>query len=138
MHLNRQEKAFKQLIAIVAGFTICFMPYFVIYLLVAICQDCVSESAFTLSIWLGYLNSTINPFLYALSSKQSTRSAAKKKSLNELNNPCISHANMNTEQCYAMYIRRGVLQRYSGTSYTNSMHMKWIDFWKIPDIYKIQ
>ena len=72
--MNKQEKAFKQLGAIVIGFTLCFLPYFIVFLIVAICEDCVNEDIFTLTVWLGYLNSTINPFLYALSNKKYIRS----------------------------------------------------------------
>ncbi|CAF0938577.1 unnamed protein product [Adineta steineri] len=66
---NQQEKAFRQLFAIVFGFTVCFLPYFILYMVVAFCGSCVSERFLTVTIWLGYVNSTINPFLYALSNK---------------------------------------------------------------------
>ncbi|RNA39437.1 histamine H1 receptor [Brachionus plicatilis] len=68
--MNKQEKAFKQLSSIVIGFTFCFTPYFIVFLIVAICENCVSDEVFTVTVWLGYLNSTINPFLYALSNKR--------------------------------------------------------------------
>ena len=87
-HINKQEKAFKQLIAIVGGFTICFLPYFLLFLFVAICKNCLNEHVYTFAIWLGYFNSTINPFLYALSNKnykhrqfQSTSSIITKNSV---------------------------------------------------------
>ena len=37
--MNKQEKAFKQLSAIVFGFTLCFLPYFIVFMIVAICED---------------------------------------------------------------------------------------------------
>lgn len=70
LFMNKQEKAFKQLSSIVIGFTFCFTPYFIVFLIVAICENCVSDQVFTVTVWFGYFNSTINPFLYALSNKR--------------------------------------------------------------------
>jgi hypothetical protein len=71
--LNKQEKAFKQLSLIVIGFTICFLPYFIVFLIVALCEDCVSERFQSFTVWLGYFNSTINPFLYAFTNRSTSR-----------------------------------------------------------------
>lgn len=81
--MNKQEKAFKQLSAIVFGFTLCFLPYFIVFMIVAICEECISESVFTVTVWLGYLNSTINPWIYALSNKRRfLKPFSKKKNTN--------------------------------------------------------
>jgi hypothetical protein len=76
---NQQVKAFRQLAAIVIGFTICFLPYFVLFLIIALCDDCVNEYFFKLTIWLGYMNSTLNPFLYAFSNRGHIKTLCKKK-----------------------------------------------------------
>lgn len=55
---------------IVVGFTVCFTPYFTVYIVVALCENCISTELFTVTLWLGYLNSTLNPFLYALSNRR--------------------------------------------------------------------
>ncbi len=70
---NQQEKAFRQLFAIVFGFTCCYLPYFILYMVIAFCDLCVSDRIRTAAIWLGYINSTINPFLYALSNEHYRR-----------------------------------------------------------------
>jgi histamine receptor H1 len=38
-------------------------------MVIAFCNSCVSDRIITATIWLGYVNSTINPFLYALSNE---------------------------------------------------------------------
>ncbi|CAF1598812.1 unnamed protein product [Didymodactylos carnosus] len=70
---KQQEKAFRQLILIVLGFMCCFLPYFILYMVVAFCGNCISNRLITMSTWLGYANSTINPFLYALSNEHFRR-----------------------------------------------------------------
>jgi hypothetical protein len=76
--MNKQEKAFKQLLAIVIGFTLCFTPYFIVFLLNPMC-NCVSDNVFNITLWLGYFNSTLNPFLYAMNSRQKCFTNDKKK-----------------------------------------------------------
>lgn len=99
--MNKQEKAFKQLSAIVIGFTLCFLPYFIVFLIVAICEDCISDEVFTVTVWLGYFNSTMNPFLYALSNKRLNKKKIKHKgssgdNQNNNNNNNQNNNNQNT------------------------------------------
>ncbi|XP_002734542.1 histamine H1 receptor-like [Saccoglossus kowalevskii] len=64
--LNRERKAAKQLGVIMGCFILCWLPYFILFLIVALCKDCIPENIYYATIWLGYVNSTLNPFLYPL------------------------------------------------------------------------
>ena len=64
--LQKELKAARQLGMLVGVFTVSWLPYFFLFLVVAWCNDCVSNDVFTASIWLGYLNSTLNPLIYPL------------------------------------------------------------------------
>ncbi|XP_061186587.1 histamine H1 receptor-like [Saccostrea echinata] len=64
--LTREIKAARQLGVIMGAFTVCFLPYFTLFLVVAFCDSCVDTELMTAMTWIGYLNSTLNPFLYPL------------------------------------------------------------------------
>ncbi|CAF3991612.1 unnamed protein product [Rotaria sp. Silwood2] len=64
--LQKELKAARQLGMLVGVFTVSWLPYFILFLVVAWCNHCVSDTIFTASIWLGYLNSTFNPLIYPL------------------------------------------------------------------------
>ncbi len=64
--LKKQIKAAKQLGILLGAFLIAWLPYFVIFTVVAFCNNCIPDSIYTASVWLGYLNSSINPILYSL------------------------------------------------------------------------
>ncbi|KAK3101783.1 hypothetical protein FSP39_006303 [Pinctada imbricata] len=64
--LTREIKAARQLGVIMGAFTLCFLPYFTLFLIVAFCHGCVDPELMTATTWIGYLNSTLNPFLYPL------------------------------------------------------------------------
>jgi hypothetical protein len=63
--LQKQIKAAKQLGILLAAFLITWLPYSICFMVVAFCNHCVSDYAYTTTVWLGYLNSAINPILYA-------------------------------------------------------------------------
>ncbi len=64
--ITLSDKSLRNLFLIVTCFIVCFLPYFICYVIVAYCEDCVSEQLLMLTTWLGYLNSTFNPFIYTL------------------------------------------------------------------------
>ena len=65
-----ETKAAKTLGVIVGVFTLCWLPFFTMYLLRGVCAACaINDLLFEVLFWLGYCNSAINPFIYALFSK---------------------------------------------------------------------
>ncbi|CAG5117370.1 unnamed protein product [Candidula unifasciata] len=66
---NREKKAAKTLAIIVGAFILCWMPFFTTYLVDAFCDNCISSAVFSVVFWLGYCNSAMNPFVYALFSQ---------------------------------------------------------------------
>ncbi|XP_004702587.1 histamine H1 receptor [Echinops telfairi] len=66
LHMNREWKAAKQLGFIMAAFILCWIPYFIFFMVVAFCEKCCNDYVHMFTIWLGYVNSTLNPLIYPL------------------------------------------------------------------------
>ncbi|NXE20935.1 HRH1 protein, partial [Ardeotis kori] len=66
LHLSRERKAAKQLGVIMAAFIACWIPYFVLFMVIAFHGHEQFSKLHMFTIWLGYVNSTLNPFLYPL------------------------------------------------------------------------
>ncbi|NXX21489.1 HRH1 protein, partial [Podargus strigoides] len=66
LHGNREWKAAKQLGVIMAAFMLCWIPYFVLFMIIAFHGHEQFSKLHMATIWLGYVNSTLNPFLYPL------------------------------------------------------------------------
>ncbi|XP_030231539.1 histamine H1 receptor [Gadus morhua] len=66
LRIRKEHKAAKQLGFIIAAFLLCWIPYFIAFMVMAFCQRCVHHDLHMFTIWLGYINSTLNPFIYPL------------------------------------------------------------------------
>uniref|UniRef100_A0A4W5LXK3 Muscarinic acetylcholine receptor n=1 Tax=Hucho hucho TaxID=62062 RepID=A0A4W5LXK3_9TELE len=66
LQVHKEHKAAKQLGCIIAGFMTCWIPYFIVFMVMAFCQTCVHHDLHMFTIWLGYINSTLNPIIYPL------------------------------------------------------------------------
>lgn len=66
LRIHKEHKAAKQLGFIIAAFLLCWIPYFIVFMVTAFCKECVHHDLHMFTIWLGYINSTLNPFIYPL------------------------------------------------------------------------
>jgi hypothetical protein len=73
----KEGKAARQLCVIMSVFIICFLPYFVCYVIVAFQPMAVSAGLMRAVTWFGYINSTLNPLLYSLCNAQFRRTFRK-------------------------------------------------------------
>uniref|UniRef100_A0A8C4XFH0 5-hydroxytryptamine receptor 1D n=1 Tax=Erpetoichthys calabaricus TaxID=27687 RepID=A0A8C4XFH0_ERPCA len=61
----REKKATKTLGIILGAFIFCWLPFFVVSLVLPVCKTCWFHPVlFDFFTWLGYLNSLINPVIY--------------------------------------------------------------------------
>ena len=69
LRLKRNRKAARMLGILVAAFSICWLPFTIYYPLSQFYPNLLPHGANIVIWWMGYLNSTINPFLYVYSNK---------------------------------------------------------------------
>ncbi|XP_047527736.1 5-hydroxytryptamine receptor [Vanessa atalanta] len=67
---KRERKAAKTLAIITGAFVACWLPFFVLAILVPTCNCEVNPVLTSLSLWLGYFNSTLNPVIYTVFSPE--------------------------------------------------------------------
>ena len=74
----RERRATFILGLIMASFIGAWLPFFTMYLIQGICNECRVEPAlFTFAFWLGYCNSAINPIIYTVFNRDFRRSFRK-------------------------------------------------------------
>ncbi|TMW42647.1 hypothetical protein DOY81_012274, partial [Sarcophaga bullata] len=64
---KRERKAAQTLAIITGAFVVCWLPFFVMALLLSLCKSCeINAAVASLFLWLGYFNSTLNPIIYTI------------------------------------------------------------------------
>ncbi|KAH9498220.1 hypothetical protein Btru_008018 [Bulinus truncatus] len=70
---NRARKALRTISFILGAFVLCWTPYHIAIMIIALCKECMNNGFYSFSYWLCYLNSPINPFCYAFANAQFKR-----------------------------------------------------------------
>ena len=66
IRIAKESKAAKKLAIVVGTFILCWLPFFIMYVLEAILpKDTMDPNLVNSITWLGYFNSAINPIIYA-------------------------------------------------------------------------
>ncbi|KAG8191870.1 hypothetical protein JTE90_019805 [Oedothorax gibbosus] len=88
---KREVRAAKTLVIITGVFVACWLPFFAGALLTALCPSWQPpDSLFSLFLWLGYLNSTLNPVIYTMFSPDFRKAFAKMVLGNRRNQVVVS------------------------------------------------
>ncbi|KAJ8896547.1 hypothetical protein PR048_001891 [Dryococelus australis] len=65
--LSKERRAARTLGIIMGVFVVCWLPFFLMYVIIPFCTKCCpSEKLKNFITWLGYINSTLNPIIYTI------------------------------------------------------------------------
>ena len=67
--LSKERRAARTMSIIMGVFVLCWLPFFLMYIIFPFCKDCakdVHSGVINFIIWMGYINSALNPIIYTV------------------------------------------------------------------------
>ncbi|MCP9265523.1 Tyramine/octopamine receptor [Dirofilaria immitis] len=65
--VSKEKRAAKTIAVIIFVFSFCWLPFFSAYVILPFCDTCyIHPKIMQAFVWLGYINSSLNPFLYGI------------------------------------------------------------------------
>ncbi|KAG0413435.1 hypothetical protein HPB47_009419 [Ixodes persulcatus] len=65
--LSKERRAARVLGIVMGVFVLCWLPFFLMYVILPFCADCyISTKTVNFITWLGYVNSALNPVIYTV------------------------------------------------------------------------
>lgn len=67
--LAKERRVARTMAIIMAAFVVCWLPFFLMYVIFPFCEVCaekIDQRLVNFIVWLGYVNSTLNPIIYTI------------------------------------------------------------------------
>jgi len=67
--LAKERRAARTMVIIMGAFVVCWLPFFLMYVIFPFCGRCAAATDYRVVnaiVWLGYVNSTLNPIIYTV------------------------------------------------------------------------
>nr|QIS92878.1 putative octopamine-tyramine receptor I [Homarus americanus] len=77
--LSKERRAARTLGIIMGSFVVCWLPFFLMYVILPFCPTCPEPNIKIINfiVWLGYINSSLNPVIYTIFNMDFRRAFAR-------------------------------------------------------------